>query len=445
MKARREHPGKRRWGNGRAGVRPLLLAALPFLASCQGSEAGPPIVVVRDSAGIEIIEATRPLWGDSSLWRIDPDPLVDLTRSGDGPRHEFHRLRDMKQRPDGSLMVADGSSNEVRVFSAAGEFLGSFGRRGDGPGEFRILRRIENAGDTLLALDRGRVTVAAHDLTVVGTFDIDPWTVDLHYLGGGRILPEVSRPVLPMDGLAGRVRPPQPLLLLDLEGARIDSIGELRGAEVYVLVRDGSYVGTAPHFFGKAISRWPPGAGTSCGVPPTRCSWRNWIPETSCVSCESPARTCDALIAAERDFMLDGFTPGHPLRAPFEAAPVSDLISSSTPRARSGWNFGEGPSRTSRRSGWCWTPMGPGSGRVPDRFRVTEITMDAVLGVREDALHIQHPQLLRRRETDRETFPNVPHPRLASLAGFGIHYSPRCGHFRTSTSGTYRGDLAQHH
>lgn len=50
------------------------------------------------------------------------------------------------------------------MFPAAGECLGSFGGRGDGLGEFRTLRRIENAGDTLLALDRGSVNVAAHDL-----------------------------------------------------------------------------------------------------------------------------------------------------------------------------------------------------------------------------------------------------------------------------------------
>ena len=36
-----------------------------------------------------------------------------------------------------------------------------------------------------------------------------------------------------------------------------------------------------------------------------------------------------------------------------------------------------------------------GTVEMPDRFRVAQITMDAVLGVREDALDIQHPQLLR--------------------------------------------------
>ncbi|MYC89587.1 MAG: hypothetical protein F4X22_15365 [Gemmatimonadales bacterium] len=406
MKARSEHPGKRRRGSGTAFVRSLLLPVLPFLPACQGSEAGPPLVVQRDSAGIEIVEAMRPLWGDSSLWSIDPDPLVDLTLSGNGPHHEFHGLRDMKQRPDGSLMVADGSSNEVRVFSAAGEFLGSFGGRGDGPGEFRTLRRIESAGDTLLALDRGRLTVAAHDLTVVGTFDIDPWTVDLHYVDGGRILPEISRPVLPMDGLTGSVRPPQPLVLLDLKGARIDSVGELRGAEVHVLVRDGSYVGTAPHFFGKASHVAALGGhilrGSSDAMRLEELDLSGNLVRILRIP-GYPLDLSDALIAAERDFLLDGFTPGHPLRAPFEAAPVSDTRPAFTDilvdSSGAVWlELHRGRTEQDQPEKWLvldadgtWL----GTVEMPDRFRVAQITMDAVLGVREDALDIQHPQLLR--------------------------------------------------
>ena len=119
----------------------------------------------------------------------------------------------------------------MRVFSATGEFLASFGGRGDGPGEFRTLRGIENAGDTVVAFGRTRVTVAAPDLSVVRTFGVDFFTADLHYLDGGAILRETSRPVMPMDGLTGSIRRPEPLVLVDLEGALVDSIGEMRGPD----------------------------------------------------------------------------------------------------------------------------------------------------------------------------------------------------------------------
>ena len=110
----------------------LLLSGLP---SCVSRDSGPPLVVQRDSAGIEIIEAMRPLWGDSSLWSIDPEPVVDLARSGSGPSHEFFRVRGLQQRPDGSLVLGDGASRQVRLYSRDGEFVGALGGPGEGPGE----------------------------------------------------------------------------------------------------------------------------------------------------------------------------------------------------------------------------------------------------------------------------------------------------------------------
>ena len=376
------------------------------VVACSDGESGTPLVVQRDSAGVRIVEAMRPLWGDSSLWRIDPDPVVDLTLSGTGPAHEFYRAHSMKQRPDGSLMIADGSSREVRVFSANGGFLGSFGGSGDGPGEFRSLRRIENAGDTLLALGRGRVTVATHDLTVVRTFDIDRWTIDLHYLGGGWILPEVSRPVLPMDGLAGLVRRPEPLVLFDLEGTRIDSIGEMRGPEVYVHVRDGSYVGTAPHFFGKRSDVAALGQhilrGSSDMMQLEELDLSGNLVRILRIP-DYPLDLSDAQIALERDFLLDRLTPGHPLRAPFEAAPASETRPAFTdilvdPSGAVWLELHRGDSERDQPERWLvldadgtWL----GTVEIPDRFSVSDVAMDAVLGVWEDELDVEHPQVLR--------------------------------------------------
>ena len=381
----------------------LLLGGV---VACSDGDSGTPLVVQRDSAGVRIVEAMRPLWGDSSLWRIDPDPVVDLTLSGTGPAHEFYRAHSMKQRPDGSLMIADGSSREVRVFSANGGFLGSFGGSGDGPSEFRSLRRIENAGDTLLALGRGRVTVATPDLTVVRTFDIDRWTIDLHYLGGGRILPEVSRPVLPMEGLAGPVRRPEPLVLFDLEGTRIDSIGEMRGPEVYVHVRDGSYVGTAPHFFGKRshVAALGPHIlrGSSDMMQLEELDLSGNLVRILRIP-DYPLDLSAAQIASERDFLLDRLAPENPLRAPFEAAPASDTRPAFTdilvdPSGAVWLELHRGDSEQDQPERWLvldsdgtWL----GAVEMPDRFSVSDVTMDAVLGVWEDELDVEHPQVLR--------------------------------------------------
>ena len=387
----------------------LLLCGV---VACSDGDSGTPLVVQRDSAGVHIVEAMRPLWGDSSLWRIDPDPVVDLTLSGTGPAHEFYRARSMKQRPDGSLMIADGSSRQVRVFSATGEFQASFGGEGDGPGEFRSLRRIENAGDTLAAFGDARVTVAAPDLSVVRTFGVDFFTTDLHYLSGSAILPEMSRPALPMDGLTGLVRRPEPLVLVDLEGALVDSIGEMRGPELYVLVRDGSYVGSAALWFanrshvaalGQHILR-----GSSDMMQVEELDMSGNLVRILRIP-DYPLDLSAAQIATERSYVLDRFPPGSTsvIKTVLEAVPASDtrpvfadiLVD---PSGAVWLELYRGESEQDQPQEWLvldadgtWL----GTVGVPDRFTVSDITMDAVLGVWEDELGVDHPQVLRLTRT----------------------------------------------
>lgn len=72
-----------------------LLASV-VLASCSGdARDAVPAVEQHDSAGVRIVEASRPAWDDSSPWRIDPVPLVDLAASGTGPEHVFYGVGGM--------------------------------------------------------------------------------------------------------------------------------------------------------------------------------------------------------------------------------------------------------------------------------------------------------------------------------------------------------------
>ena len=379
----------------------IAFLCLLFLTSCQGGDSTPPLVVQRDSAGIEIVEAMRPLWGDSSLWRIDPDPVVDLTLTGSGPAHEFFRSGSMKRRPDGSLMIADRSSLEVRLFSADGEFLGSFGGSGEGPGEFRSLSVIENAGDTLLAMDSdGRVTVVAPDLTVVRTFNIAPLTLDLHYVDGGAILPEPRALVLPPAGVAGRIRPPVPLILFDLEGERIDSIGEMQGPELYI---SGGSVGV---FFGKSSHVATMGRRIFNGANDLMQVQERDASGNLVRILRVPGYPLDlsaAQIAAERDFLLDRLSPGSPFRQGFEDAPASDTRPAFDdilvdPSGAVWLELFRGQSEQDLPQEWLvldadgiWL----GTVEIPDRFTMSDITMDAVLGIWRDELDVQHPQVLR--------------------------------------------------
>ena len=390
-----------------ADPRRVVFLLLCGIAACSDGDSGPPLVVQRDSAGVQIVEALRPLWGDSSLWSIDPDPLVDLALSGSGTPHEFYRSGSMKQRPDGSLVVADRGSREVRVFSATGEFQGSFGGRGDGPGEFRNLGRIENAGDTLLALGAGRVIVVASDLAVIRTFNLSRNTLELHYLCGSTILPELSSPALPQDRASGLIRRAERLALFDLEGTQIDSIGETRGADTYAYVNGETRAGAAPLFGGRSHiaalgQRIFRGSSELLQVDELDMSG-NLVRILRIPG--YPLDLSDARVAAERDARLDELPPALPpyFREMIEAMPApatrpayADMLVD--PSGAVWLQLYRGTSEQDQPQEWLvldadgtWL----GTVEIPDRFRVWDITMEAVLGVWQDELDVEHPQVLR--------------------------------------------------
>jgi hypothetical protein len=119
---------------------------------------------VRDSAGIRIVSNTKPTWTQAQTIRLAPTPVV-LAGNGDGEAHEFTHIVNTFTLAGGRLAVVDDGSNEIRLFDAKGAHVKTFGRKGDGPGEFRNIERAERlAGDTI---------AIAHDRTIVSRFTAD--------------------------------------------------------------------------------------------------------------------------------------------------------------------------------------------------------------------------------------------------------------------------------
>ncbi len=91
--------------------------------------------VAIDSAGVQIVTSER--LGTNARCVLGDAPILSIGAvEGDEP-HLFYQIRHAARLSDGSIAVVDGSSREVRIFSATGEHLRSMGGAGDGPGEFR--------------------------------------------------------------------------------------------------------------------------------------------------------------------------------------------------------------------------------------------------------------------------------------------------------------------
>ena len=79
---------------------------------------------------------------------IGPKTLTDA-----GAPDEFGGVNSVALGPDGEVYVADARNFEVRVFGLDGAHRRTFGRRGEGPGEFEALSSLAWAGDRLLTYD----------------------------------------------------------------------------------------------------------------------------------------------------------------------------------------------------------------------------------------------------------------------------------------------------
>ena len=81
------------------------------------------------------------------------------TLSDTGSPDEFGGVSSVALGPNDEVFVADGRNHEVRVFGLDGAHRRTFGREGEGPGEFVSLYSLAWTGDWLLSFDpdQGRI------------------------------------------------------------------------------------------------------------------------------------------------------------------------------------------------------------------------------------------------------------------------------------------------
>lgn len=97
----------------------------------------------------------------------DPWTLSDREArigSVDDPDYIFNPILRMALSPDGLLYAAHGGEATIRRWTADGAPAGSVGRRGEGPGEFRVPYQVGFFGDSLWVWDFAGSRVSYFDL-----------------------------------------------------------------------------------------------------------------------------------------------------------------------------------------------------------------------------------------------------------------------------------------
>ncbi len=113
----------------------ILITILLTLVSGCTSDSGAPGASVADGQ-----------------WHVASEPTIRIGAEG-LPEAEFSRIVGLATSTSGDIVVADGGSSELRVFSPRGNFLRKLSRSGSGPAEMQMISWFGHAGDSLYVTD----------------------------------------------------------------------------------------------------------------------------------------------------------------------------------------------------------------------------------------------------------------------------------------------------
>jgi hypothetical protein len=201
----------------------LWILAVAVLAACGSPQAPAPALTSRDSAGVSLVETRTPVWDNAAPWTVDTTPTFTVGEAEGEEPYLFSYITGAIRRDDGTIVVADGATRELRVFDSTGRFILAKGRRGPGPGEFGAIHRIARCGASELWVDAGsRISV---------------WNTQLEYLREFPVTDNIMWPLVCFGGTGLLVKrdigigvdPPVNTMYFDsLNLMVVDSVGASR-------------------------------------------------------------------------------------------------------------------------------------------------------------------------------------------------------------------------
>lgn len=169
---------------------PLVVGSISlcFLLGCEGAPEVQTVMV--DSADV-VIAVNPPVQDAVDRIRLASEPRVVLGGLREDLEQEFlggSGYPTALRLSDGRIVTHDGT--RVMLYGPEGQFTGSIGGPGDGPGEFRDIRGLcAFSGDTILVSDaRRRVSLIVPEEGVVRDFVPPGWVVPNTCFSDGAVM-----------------------------------------------------------------------------------------------------------------------------------------------------------------------------------------------------------------------------------------------------------------
>jgi len=404
-------------GTRRSPLRALLVVfTATAIAACTEAGADRSLATVRDSAGITIVENRSPDDSAAIPWLTASGPVLDIGGPDAEGEHALFRVNAATRLTDGSVMVGNSGSFELRRFAADGTVLGSSGRSGDGPGEFRSITSITRGpADTIYVHDNSQRRLSVHTsdgaFVRISRLDAQSGGSILGTLADGTIAATVSAPSVDPSSPAtipdGRLRPDAFVIRYGMDGTVLDTLGRFPTTER--AIRTTSRAGTITSIeimtlpFGHATAFAASTAVVAVGTqddPEIRMYGTDGTLQRIVRLGRPVQPITEALRAAWIERRMESTPPERQadVRRSYESVPLVETVPT---HGRilfddTGRMWVEDADRPDQPAG-RWTVYGV-DGRMlarialPDRFRPLDIAAGEIIGIWRDDLDVEHLQ-----------------------------------------------------
>ncbi len=140
------------------------------------------IVWVGSGVYADTVKNQKPLKGE---WNFKLEQLWDVDSAGDDI---LTAITSIRVGNNGNVFVFDRKMAKFYVFSPEGKFLYSFGKRGEGPGEYKFVFNFNLFGNRIMVPDQGKLHVFSMDGKFIESHNLGSMTYPMAYIDKNRFL-----------------------------------------------------------------------------------------------------------------------------------------------------------------------------------------------------------------------------------------------------------------